>query len=88
VVIAHDYVTQRGGAERTVLGLLEAFPGARLVTSLFAPDRTFPEFADVDVDRRERGNRRDRPVHEDPELRVAPPRRHAVAPELPQIGIP
>jgi len=50
VVIAHDYVTQRGGAERTVLGLLEAFPGSRLVTSVFAPERTFPEFADVQVE--------------------------------------
>ena len=36
------------------------------------------ELADVDVDRRERGHRRRRPVHEDPELRVRPPRRHAV----------
>src|SRR4051794_11433172 len=50
VVIAHDYVTQRGGAERTVLGLLEAFPGARLVTSVYAPESTFPEFADVHVE--------------------------------------
>jgi glycosyltransferase involved in cell wall biosynthesis len=49
VVVAHDYVTQRGGAERTVLGLLQAFPGARLVTSVFRPETTFPEFADVDV---------------------------------------
>jgi glycosyltransferase involved in cell wall biosynthesis len=50
VVIAHDYVTQRGGAERTVLGLLQAFPGARLVTSLYRPDATFAEFRDVDVE--------------------------------------
>ncbi len=50
VVIAHDYLTQRGGAERTVLGLLRAFPGARVVTSVYAPESTFPEFADVDVE--------------------------------------
>ena len=49
VVIAHDYVTQRGGAERVVLGLLQAFPGARLVTSVYSPETTFPEFADYDI---------------------------------------
>lgn len=49
VVIAHDYLTQRGGAERVVLALLRAFPGAPLVTSVYAPDSTFPEFASYDV---------------------------------------
>src|SRR3954464_8624847 len=49
VAIAHDYVTQRGGAERVVLTLLRAFPGAPLYTSFFAPESTFPEFADYDV---------------------------------------
>lgn len=50
VVIAHDYLTQRGGAERVVLALLEAFPGARVVTSVYAPELTFPEFRDVEVE--------------------------------------
>jgi glycosyltransferase involved in cell wall biosynthesis len=50
VVIAHDYLTQRGGAERVVLALLEAFPGARVVTSVYAPDGTFPEFRDVEIE--------------------------------------
>lgn len=50
VVIAHDYVTQRGGAERTVLGLLAAFPGARLLTSVYNPSTTFPEFQDHDIE--------------------------------------
>ncbi len=50
VVIAHDYLTQRGGAERVVLALLETFPGARVVTSIYAPERTFPEFRDVEVE--------------------------------------
>jgi glycosyltransferase involved in cell wall biosynthesis len=44
VVIVHDYLTQRGGAERVVLAMLEAFPDARLVTSIYDPDGTFPEF--------------------------------------------
>jgi glycosyltransferase involved in cell wall biosynthesis len=49
VALVHDYLTQRGGAERVVLALCEAFPGAPLYTSLYDPDGTFPEFRDVDV---------------------------------------
>lgn len=45
VCIAHDYLTQRGGAERVALALLRAFPGSPLVTSVYEPDRTFPDFA-------------------------------------------
>jgi glycosyltransferase involved in cell wall biosynthesis len=50
VVIAHDYLTQRGGAERVVLALLQAFPDARLVTSVYDPEGTFPEFAEADIE--------------------------------------
>lgn len=49
VAIVHDYLTQRGGAERVVLSILEAFPGAPLYTALYEPDATYPEFADHDV---------------------------------------
>lgn len=49
VAIAHDYLTQRGGAERVVLSMLEAFGSPTLYTSLYDPDGTFPEFAEVDV---------------------------------------
>ena len=49
VAIVHDYLTQRGGAERVVLVLTRAFPGAPIYTSLFEPGGTFPEFADLDV---------------------------------------
>jgi glycosyltransferase involved in cell wall biosynthesis len=49
VAIVHDYVTQRGGAERVVLRMLEAFPGAPLYTSLYDADRTFPGFRSADV---------------------------------------
>jgi glycosyltransferase involved in cell wall biosynthesis len=49
VAIVHDYVTQRGGAERVVLRMLEAFPGAPLYTSLYDPDRTYPGFRSADV---------------------------------------
>jgi glycosyltransferase involved in cell wall biosynthesis len=49
VAIVHDYLTQRGGAERVVLLMREAFPDAPLYTSLYHPNGTFPEFADADV---------------------------------------
>ncbi|MDV3223458.1 glycosyltransferase, partial [Intrasporangium sp.] len=44
VAIAHDYLTQRGGAERVVLSILRAFPEAVVHTTLYDPDGTFPEF--------------------------------------------
>lgn len=49
VAIVHDYLTQRGGAERVVLELTRAFPDAPVFTSLYAPEHTFAEFRDVDV---------------------------------------
>jgi glycosyltransferase involved in cell wall biosynthesis len=49
VAIVHDYLTQRGGAERVVLSMLKAFPGAPLYTSLYEPGGTFPEFRSADV---------------------------------------
>lgn len=49
VVVVHDYCTQRGGAERVALALLDAFPGAPLVTAAYDPASTFPEFASYDV---------------------------------------
>lgn len=50
VVIVHDYVTQRGGAERVVLELLRAFPGARLLTSCWNPKASYPEFRDHEIE--------------------------------------
>ncbi len=49
VVLAHDYVTQRGGAERVALRIAEAFPGAPMYTTLYEPSDTFPEFRDLDL---------------------------------------
>ena len=49
VALAHDYLTQRGGAERVVLSLLKAFPDAPLYTNLYDPDGTFPEFRDARI---------------------------------------
>lgn len=49
VVVVHDYLTQRGGAERVVLSLLRTFPGATVLTSVYDPAGTFAEFAEHDV---------------------------------------
>jgi glycosyltransferase involved in cell wall biosynthesis len=49
VAIVHDYLTQRGGAERVVLSLCRAFPDAPVYASLYAAETTFPEFRDRDV---------------------------------------
>jgi glycosyltransferase involved in cell wall biosynthesis len=48
-VLVHDYLTQRGGAERVVISMLSAFPGAPLYTSLYNPTTTYPEFSEHDV---------------------------------------
>jgi glycosyltransferase involved in cell wall biosynthesis len=49
VALVHDYLTQRGGAERVVLSMAAAFPEAPLHTSLYDPAGTFPAFSEVDV---------------------------------------
>ena len=49
VAIAHDYLTQRGGAERVVLAMARAFPEARIHTTLYDPEGTYPDFAGHDI---------------------------------------
>ncbi|HLG93034.1 MAG TPA: hypothetical protein VKY15_08665, partial [Acidimicrobiales bacterium] len=50
VAIVHDYLTQRGGAERVVLALAtEAFPGAPVHTSMYDPEGTFTGFSQLEV---------------------------------------
>ncbi|MDN5655146.1 MAG: glycosyltransferase [Kocuria sp.] len=49
LAIAHDYLTQRGGAERVVLALHRIFPEAPIYTTLYDPEATFPEFRDADI---------------------------------------
>lgn len=49
VAIAHDYLTQRGGAERVVLALHKAFPEAPIYTTLYDPEKTYPEFKNCTV---------------------------------------
>jgi glycosyltransferase involved in cell wall biosynthesis len=49
VAIVHDYLTQRGGAERVFLLLAQTLPDATLHTSLYDPAGTFPEFENLDI---------------------------------------
>jgi glycosyltransferase involved in cell wall biosynthesis len=49
LAIVHDYLTQRGGAERVVERFTEVFPGAPVFTSLYDPRSTFEAFRSVDV---------------------------------------
>lgn len=49
VALAHDYATQRGGAERVALLLADAFPGAPMYTTLYDRHGTFPEFDAIEL---------------------------------------
>ena len=49
IAIVHDYLNQRGGAERVVLEMASMFKGAPIYTSLYRPASTFPEFRSHDV---------------------------------------
>jgi glycosyltransferase involved in cell wall biosynthesis len=49
LALAHDALVARGGAERVVAVLCEAFPDAPLYTSVYLPERTYPFFRSVDV---------------------------------------
>jgi glycosyltransferase involved in cell wall biosynthesis len=45
LAIVHDYLIQMGGAERVVSVMAEAFPNARIYTSITDTSRLLPEFA-------------------------------------------
>lgn len=49
VAVAHDYLTQCGGAERVVLQFAQAFPDCRILTNVYNSDSTFPEFSSYAV---------------------------------------
>lgn len=50
VAVVHDYLTQRGGAERVALALWRAFPGARMLTSVYDEAGTYPGFREATVE--------------------------------------
>lgn len=49
VSFVQDHLAQRGGAERVALSLLKALDTNTIHTSVFVPERTYPEFGTVDV---------------------------------------
>lgn len=49
VAIVHDFLNQRGGAERVAAALTRIFPGAPVYTSFYDPEATFDDFRSVDV---------------------------------------
>jgi glycosyltransferase involved in cell wall biosynthesis len=49
VAIVHDYLNQRGGAERVVLEMAQMWPQAPVYTSLYRPESTFAAFAGHDI---------------------------------------
>lgn len=49
VAIVHDFLSQRGGAERAVAAMTRIFPNAPLFTSFYDPDDTYDDFRGVDV---------------------------------------
>lgn len=49
VGIVHDYLNQRGGAERVVLEMASMWPQAPIFTSLYRPGSTFPQFREENV---------------------------------------
>ncbi len=49
VAIVHDYLVQRGGAERVVEVFHEMYPEAPIYTSVYNPDTTWPSFRNMDV---------------------------------------
>jgi glycosyltransferase involved in cell wall biosynthesis len=49
IAIVHDALCVPGGAERLVLQMAKAFPGAPIFTSVYLPDQTFAEFKELDV---------------------------------------
>lgn len=49
LAIAHDYLTQKGGAERVVLSLHRRWPDAPIYTTFYDPDGTFPEFRNATI---------------------------------------
>jgi glycosyltransferase involved in cell wall biosynthesis len=49
VAVAHDYLNQRGGAERVALELARMWPDAPIHTSLYRPGSTFPELRERDI---------------------------------------
>jgi glycosyltransferase involved in cell wall biosynthesis len=49
VAFVHDHLVQRGGSERVLVSMLQAFPEAPVFTAFYRPETTYPELALADV---------------------------------------
>jgi glycosyltransferase involved in cell wall biosynthesis len=49
VALAHDYLNQRGGAERVLLQMAELWPQAPIYTTLYDAQATYPAFDGSDI---------------------------------------
>lgn len=49
IVLAHDYLTQRGGAERVALEIAKQFDVEKVITSSYVPTQTFAGFSSFDI---------------------------------------
>jgi glycosyltransferase involved in cell wall biosynthesis len=49
LALAHDFLTQRGGAERVFLTIARTWPDAPILTTVYNPATTYPDFAEHDV---------------------------------------
>jgi glycosyltransferase involved in cell wall biosynthesis len=49
LAIVHDYLNQRGGAERVVAAMAQMWPAAPIYTSLYRPQSTWPEFRTSEI---------------------------------------
>ncbi len=47
--LVHDYLVERGGAEKVLATLLQTFPQAHIYTSVYNPETTLDVFRDADV---------------------------------------
>jgi len=47
IAIVHDYLVDKGGAERVVISISKAFPHAPIYTSIFDETKTFPYFKKI-----------------------------------------
>ncbi len=49
IAIVADWIDKVGGAERVLVELAHAFPGAPIYTSTYEPDERFPLFKEIDI---------------------------------------
>jgi len=50
IALVHDCICNKGGAERVLLNMHKAFPGATIFTSVYDKKHTYPEFQDCIIE--------------------------------------